>query len=68
MQEDGTLDPRYHKFFQTSWTCNKDKGQAWSESQAKLFEKNIESPEISTMQINENLDGIKVPPARLSAI
>jgi hypothetical protein len=53
VQEDGTLDPRYHKFFQTSWTCNKDKGQAWSESQAKLFEKNIESPEISTMQINE---------------
>lgn len=39
VQEDGTLDPRYHKFFQTSWTCNKDKGQAWSESQAKLFEK-----------------------------
>lgn len=49
VQEDGTLDPRYHKFFQTVWTCNKDKGQAWSESQAKQFDKNPDSPAISTM-------------------
>ncbi len=49
IQEDGTLDPRYHKFFQTTWTCNKDKGQAWSESQVKQFDKNLDSPAISTM-------------------
>ena len=52
MQEDGTLDPRYHEFFQTSWTCNKDKGQSWSESQVKQFDKNLESPEISAMEID----------------
>lgn len=47
VQEDGTLDPRYHEYFQTSWTCNKDKGQSWSESQVKQFDKNPDSPEIS---------------------
>lgn len=52
MQEDGTLDLRYHEFFQTSWTCNKDKGQSWSESQVKQFDKNLESPEISAMEID----------------
>ena len=51
-QEDGTLDPRYHAFFQTSWTCNKDKGQGWSESQVKTFDKNLDSPEISFMEPN----------------
>lgn len=49
VQEDGTLDPRYHEYFQTSWTGNKDKGQAWSESQVKQFDKNLDSPEISAM-------------------
>lgn len=53
VQENGTLDPRYHKFFQTVWTCNKDKGQAWSESQVKQFDKNLDSPEISTMEVSE---------------
>lgn len=53
VQDDGTLDPRYHKFFQTSWTCNKDKGQVWSESYVKLFDKNLESPEISSLQTND---------------
>lgn len=52
VQEDGTLDPRYHEFFQTQWTCNKDKGQSWSESQVKQFDKNLESPEISEMVPN----------------
>lgn len=53
VQADGTLDPRYHKFFQTSWTCNKDKGQSWNESQVKIFDKNMDSPEISSMHVNE---------------
>lgn len=52
VQEDGTLDPRYHEFFQTQWTYNKDKGQSWSESQVKQFDKNLESPEISEMVPN----------------
>lgn len=52
VQEDGTLDPRYHEFFQTQWTCNKDKGQSWSESQVKQFDKNLDSPEISFMEPN----------------
>jgi hypothetical protein len=52
VQDDGTLDPRYHAFFQTAWTCNKDKGQSWSESMAKLYDKDIESTEISNVTVD----------------
>ncbi|NDW12838.1 RagB/SusD family nutrient uptake outer membrane protein [Bacteroides sp. 214] len=39
VQADGTLDPRYYGYFQTSWYSNKDKGGGWSDSYIKTYDK-----------------------------
>lgn len=52
MQEDGTLDPRYHKFFKPLGHVIKIRGRRGVNPKQSCL-KNIESPEISTMQINE---------------
>jgi hypothetical protein len=38
VQPDGTLDPRYHKSFQTSWTVNKP-SYTWTEAALKIFDR-----------------------------
>jgi hypothetical protein len=37
VQQDGTLDPRYHQSFQTSWTANK--AYTWSGSVLKTYDR-----------------------------
>lgn len=39
LQEDGTMDPRYHNSFQTDWECNRESGWTWGESGCKLFDR-----------------------------
>lgn len=46
IQDDGTLDPRYSTYFQSSWLTNKDNGGSWSDSQCLTYDKNKTSPEI----------------------
>ncbi|MVT09479.1 RagB/SusD family nutrient uptake outer membrane protein [Chitinophaga tropicalis] len=38
VQENGTLDPRYHKSFQTSWTVNKT-SYTWTDAGLKIFDR-----------------------------
>ncbi|MCF6404914.1 RagB/SusD family nutrient uptake outer membrane protein [Chitinophaga filiformis] len=38
IQENGTLDPRYHKSFQTSWTVNKP-SYTWTDAALKIFDR-----------------------------
>ncbi|PWV56901.1 RagB/SusD family nutrient uptake outer membrane protein [Chitinophaga sp. S165] len=38
VQQDGTLDPRYHKSFQTSWTVNKP-SYTWTDAALKIFDR-----------------------------
>lgn len=47
VQSDGTLDPRYSTYFQTTYKCNKDKGGSWSESTIKTYDKDASSEEIT---------------------
>lgn len=47
VQSDGTLDPRYTAYFQTSWTCNRDKGGSWSESNCITYDKDKNSDELT---------------------
>jgi len=47
VQDDGTLDPRYYTYFQSSFLCNRDKGGTWSESQCLNYDKDKTSSEIS---------------------
>ncbi|SFM67204.1 Starch-binding associating with outer membrane [Chitinophaga sp. YR627] len=44
VQQDGSLDPRYHKSFQTSWTVNKPT-YSWTDAALKIFDR---SNDIST--------------------
>lgn len=39
VQEDGTLDPRFHKWFTTEWNCNRESGYEWTESDCKIYGK-----------------------------
>lgn len=39
VQEDGTLDPRFHKWFTTEWNCNREAGYEWTESDCKIYGK-----------------------------
>lgn len=39
LQDDGTLDPRYHAYFQTDWNCNKEKGYTWSQDHINRYGK-----------------------------
>ena len=39
VQSDGTLDPRFHKWFTTSWNCNRESGYEWTESDCKIYGK-----------------------------
>lgn len=55
VQSDGTLDPRYHKSFQTSWTVNKA-GYTWTDAALKIFDR---SGDISnTTQLSNGDQGI----------
>lgn len=38
VQNDGTLDPRYHKSFQTSWTANRP-SYKWTDANIKTFDR-----------------------------
>jgi len=38
VQDNGTLDPRYHKSFQTSWTVNKP-SYTWTDAALKIFDR-----------------------------
>lgn len=37
MQEDGTLDPRFHESFTTEWNANKN--YIWDTSAANMYDK-----------------------------
>lgn len=47
IQDDGTLDPRYHSYFQTDFLSNRDNGGTWSESQCLNYDKDKTSGDIS---------------------
>lgn len=57
IQQDGTLDPRYYAYFQTEFTCNKDNGGNWSESQCLTYDKDKTSENIS-YQYTDPVSGI----------
>ena len=54
IQSDGTLDPRYAAYFQSSWVANKDNGGNWSESQCLTYDKDKTSDEISYLYQDPN--------------
>lgn len=39
VQEDGTLDPRFHQWFTTEWNCNNPDGYAWTQSDCDIYGK-----------------------------
>lgn len=39
VQEDGTLDPRFHKWFTTEWKSNNPDGYAWTASDCNIYGK-----------------------------
>ena len=39
VQSDGTLDPRFHKWFTTEWNCNRESGYEWTESDCNMYGK-----------------------------
>lgn len=40
VQEDGSLDPRFHQWFTTQWNCNKEVGYQWTETDCSIYGKN----------------------------
>lgn len=48
VQEDGTLDPRYHKSFQTLWTVNKP-AYTWTDAALKIFDRSSAVTTASTL-------------------
>ena len=41
VQSDGSLDPRFHKWFTTEWDCNRESGYEWTESDCKIYGKDM---------------------------
>ncbi len=41
VQSDGSLDPRFHKWFTTEWSCNRESGYEWTESDCKIYGKDM---------------------------
>lgn len=41
VQSDGSLDPRFHKWFTTEWNCNRESGYEWTESDCKIYGKDM---------------------------
>lgn len=39
VQEDGTLDPRFHQWFTTEWNCNNENGYEWTSSDCNAYGK-----------------------------
>lgn len=53
IQEDGTLDPRYHKSFQTTWNANKESGFTWSDTQLKTYDRTDEVTNTTSIPFGE---------------
>lgn len=53
IQEDGTLDPRYHKSFQTEWNANKESGFKWGDSQLKMYDRTEEVTNTTAIAFGE---------------
>lgn len=39
VQDDGTLDPRFHQWFTTEWNCNRTSGYTWTTSDCNMYGK-----------------------------
>lgn len=52
VQEDGSLDPRFHKSFVTEWNCNRD--YTWTDGDAKTYGKDA-SVVGKTLKFQENI-------------
>lgn len=49
VQSDGSLDPRYASYFQSTWLCNKDNGGSWAESSILTYDKDASSEDIASL-------------------
>ncbi|MBW8682714.1 RagB/SusD family nutrient uptake outer membrane protein [Chitinophaga rhizophila] len=52
LQPDGTLDPRYHQSFQTSWTVNKPT-YSWTDAALRIFDRSADITNTTTLSAND---------------
>lgn len=53
LQEDGTLDPRYHQSFQTEWNANKEAGFKWSDTQLRTYDRTEDVTNLTEIAFGE---------------